>query len=81
MKYIVHTDRFCLTDEGTYGRLEMKDLRLAAKINRFLKYYENGEYAFRPHDEPVFRIPPNQIPSLIEHFLAKKRKPWRGSLG
>lgn len=59
--------------ETSDGRLEVYNHKLATKINKFLKFYDNGDYSFKEGEEGLFRIPSNQIQLILSQFLTKKR--------
>jgi hypothetical protein len=65
----LHTARFRLTEDG---RLEVYDARLATRLNRALRRYEDGAYTFKRGEEAVYNLTPEQLPSILQRFLAPK---------
>jgi hypothetical protein len=65
----LHTSRFRLTEDG---RLEVYDARLATRLNRVLRRYDAGTYAFKRGEEAVFQVPSDQLESILRRFLAPK---------
>lgn len=71
METILHTTRFWLTSDG---RLEVYDYKLATRLNRLLKAYDNGKYTFQEGEEALFKLESsNQIDSILCKFLRKNR--------
>jgi hypothetical protein len=56
----------------TDGRLEVYSPRLATKLNKYLKTYDNGNYIFQSGEEVVFKVPSDLIGFIREEFLVKK---------
>lgn len=70
METILHNDKVWLTADG---RLEVYDSRLATRINRYLKTYDNGLYTFRSGEEAVYKLKgSDQIQFILQQFLTKK---------
>lgn len=69
METILHTQKFWLTSDG---RLEVYNHRLASRINKFLKFYDNGDYSFKEGEEGLFRLSSDQIRLILSKFLTKK---------
>lgn len=78
MEYILHNDKVCFYYDGVdnerYGRLEVFDHVLAFHVNKRLKKYNNGKYRFKVGDEPFFRVPLNQIQSILSDFMIRESK-------
>lgn len=70
METILHTQKCWLTSDG---RLEVYNHKLATKINRFLKFYDGGDYTFKEGEEGLFRLSSDQIQLILSKFLTKKR--------
>jgi hypothetical protein len=51
------------------GRVEVYCYKLAKKINKELRRYEDGNYSFKPGEEAIFFIQPSQTQSFIVKFL------------
>lgn len=69
MAVILANKRVLFTDDG---RLEVFAPKLATKLNRFLKKYDNGNYMFQPGEECFFNIPQIEINDTLQAFLVKK---------
>lgn len=70
MDTILHNENVWFTDDG---RLEIYNSRLATKINKYLKTYDNGNYVFSDGEEACFRVPSDQIQTILLTFLTRNR--------
>ena len=66
---LLHNKKVLLTSDG---RLEVYNHRLATKLNKHFKEYDDGKYRFRAGEEAVFQIEPSEISFILETFLVKK---------
>ncbi len=64
----LHTKRFRLFEDG---RLEVYDHRLATRLNRHLKRYDNGEYTIQEGEEAVFFLSQIETIDVLSKFLSK----------
>lgn len=69
METILHNRQVWFTADG---RLEVYNHKLATKLNKFFKKYDNGKYKFEEHEEAVFNVPPNQIGYIRSLFFSQK---------
>lgn len=67
---ILHTRKCHFTSDG---RLEVYDARLANRLNKLFKKFDNGEYQIQKGEEVFFNVPPNDIQSILLRFLIRKR--------
>ena len=65
----LHTKKFHLYPDG---RLEVYYHRLATRLNKRLKQYEDGKYIFQPGEEGLFKIGQIEYSEILSHFLAPK---------
>lgn len=63
---ILHNQKLWLTKDG---RLEVYHHKLATRINRWLKYYDNGRYSFEAGEEGLFKLSQIELNEFITRFL------------
>lgn len=67
---VLHTSKCHFTSDG---RLEVYAARLATKLNKFFKKYDNGDYVFSEGEEGVYDVSPDRIQLILSTFLTRKR--------
>lgn len=71
MQTILHNNRCCFTSDG---RLEVYYNRLATRLNRYFKSYDDGRYTFKAGEEAIFKVPKEQFNFVLVTFLSKRLK-------
>ena len=56
-------------------RLEVYDHRLASRLNRFLKKYDDGSYSFKEGEEALFNLSQIEMAAIWRPFLRLKSTP------
>ena len=69
MNTILHNQKVCFTDDG---RLEVYDSRLATRLNKHFKKFDDGKYIFKKGEECFYSVPLTQLNMILEQFLVKK---------
>lgn len=68
MDTVLHTIDIWATADG---RIEIYNYKLATKVNRHLKSYDNGTYRFKRGEEGLFKVEPDQLRSLLSLFFKR----------
>ncbi len=69
----LHTKKFWLTADG---RLEVYDARLATKLSKYFKKFEDGRHRFKVGEEAVFRVRQIETNEVLSLLLGKNFKSY-----
>ena len=67
----LHTTKFWLQPSG---RLEVYHYKLATKLNKYFKTYDNGLYKFLKGEEAIFFVSQNDYNEDLWKILTPKKK-------
>lgn len=65
---VLHNQKVWFTSDG---RLEVYSHRLAARLNKYFKHYDNGDYIFQLGEEAVFKVPQIEHNMVLARFLTR----------